>query len=43
MTDGIYAAIHTQKGIITIQLHYKETPATVGNFVGLAEGLYPMK
>lgn len=38
MKDGIYAAIHTQKGIITIQLHYKETPATVGNFVGLAEG-----
>ena len=41
MTDGIYAAIHTQKGIITIQLHYKETPATVGNFVGLAEGTLP--
>lgn len=38
MKDGIYAAIHTQKGIITIQLHYNETPATVGNFVGLAEG-----
>ena len=41
MTDGIYAAIHTQKGIITIQLHFKETPATVGNFVGLAEGTLP--
>ena len=41
MKDGIYAAIHTQKGIITIQLHYKETPATVGNFVGLAEGTLP--
>ena len=38
MKDGIYAAIHTQKGIITIQLHYNETPGTVGNFVGLAEG-----
>ena len=41
MKDGIYAVIHTQKGIITIQLHYKETPATVGNFVGLAEGTLP--
>ena len=41
MTDGIYALIHTQKGIINIQLHYKETPATVGNFVGLAEGTLP--
>jgi peptidyl-prolyl cis-trans isomerase A (cyclophilin A) len=38
MKDGIYAAIHTQKGILTLQLHYKQTPATVGNFVGLAEG-----
>ena len=41
MTDGIYASIHTQKGIIIIQLHYKETPATVGNFVGLVEGTLP--
>ena len=41
MTDGIYASIYTQKGIIIIQLHYKETPATVGNFVGLAEGTLP--
>ena len=39
--DGIYASIHTHKGIIIIQLHYKETPATVGNFVGLAEGTLP--
>ena len=38
MKDGIYAAIHTQKGTLTLQLHYKKTPATVGNFVGLAEG-----
>lgn len=38
MKDGIYAAIHTQKGILTLQLHYKQTPATVGNFIGLAEG-----
>ena len=38
MKDGIYAAVHTQKGILTLQLHYKQTPATVGNFIGLAEG-----
>ena len=38
MKDGIYAAIHTQKGTLTLQLHYEQTPATVGNFVGLAEG-----
>ncbi|HLU51456.1 MAG TPA: peptidylprolyl isomerase [Flavobacteriaceae bacterium] len=38
MQEGIYAKIHTSKGAITIQLTYKQTPGTVGNFVGLAEG-----
>ena len=38
MTEGIYAVIHTQKGTLTLQLHYEKTPGTVGNFVGLAEG-----
>ncbi len=38
MKDGIYAKIKTSKGDILAQLHYKETPGTVGNFVALAEG-----
>ena len=38
MSEGIYAVIYTQKGTLTLQLHYEKTPGTVGNFVGLAEG-----
>lgn len=38
MQEGIYARFHTSKGEILVQLHYKRTPGTVGNFVGLAEG-----
>ncbi|MCB0376381.1 MAG: peptidylprolyl isomerase, partial [Sinomicrobium sp.] len=38
MEDGIYARFSTGKGVITIQLTYKETPGTAANFVGLAEG-----
>jgi peptidyl-prolyl cis-trans isomerase A (cyclophilin A) len=36
--DGIYADIKTNKGDILLNLTYKETPATVANFVSLAEG-----
>lgn len=38
MQDGIYAKFKTPKGEILIQLTYKKTPGTVGNFVALAEG-----
>lgn len=36
--DGIFAVMETTKGDIVINLFYKQTPLTVVNFVGLAEG-----
>ena len=38
MENGIYAKFNTDKGTILVQLTYNQTPGTVGNFVGLAEG-----
>lgn len=41
MKEGIFAKFSTPKGDIRIELTYKKTPGTVGNFVGLAEGKLP--
>ena len=38
MKDGLYAKFSTPKGAILLSLTFAETPGTVGNFVGLAEG-----
>lgn len=36
--DGVFAVIETTRGSVVIELFYKDTPLTVTNFVGLAEG-----
>lgn len=41
LPDGLYANIETSAGTIVVRFFFKETPMTVGNFVGLAEGTLP--
>ncbi len=43
VSDVKGAKIHTNHGTIEVQLFAKETPKTVGNFVGLAEGTIAWK
>ena len=36
--EGVFVVLTTEKGQIVLELFFKETPMTVSNFVGLAEG-----
>jgi len=38
LSEGIFASMETSKGTILIQLHYREAPLTVANFIALTEG-----
>jgi len=38
LASGLYAIFNTNQGKITVQLFEKESPKTVANFVGLADG-----
>lgn len=41
LPDGLYAKMETNRGVIMLRLFYKRAPMTVGNFMGLGDGLLP--
>lgn len=41
LDDGLYADMQTSKGNVLFELYPEDTPLTVANFVGLAEGTHP--
>ncbi len=43
LQSGLYARFETSKGQILVRLFFDLVPRTVGNFVGLAEGLHPWR
>jgi peptidylprolyl isomerase len=43
LPDGLYARFDTTRGEILARLFFKQTPMTVGNFVGLAEAALPWR
>ena len=43
LKPGLYAVLNTDAGAITAQLFEKDTPATVENFVALAQGTKPWR
>lgn len=42
LEEGLYAEFKTNKGTFVAELHEEATPATVANFVALAEGTNPV-